>query len=169
MGKEKEINPGGLTGTGKGVININSKEYKYLKEAIEEHAKGQTITQKIDYRLMGLKFKMESYAAENNPDPLIELGAFLRWHLEALTIKQKSLANYLDIEASNLNAILNGKRKLTVELALKLGQLFQADASLWLQIQNKNELIKLQNNLKQQSLKRYDLGGLLAMVKEPED
>ena len=40
MTKEKKIiNPGGVNGSGKGVVNTNSKEFKALREAIVEHAK----------------------------------------------------------------------------------------------------------------------------------
>jgi len=43
MAKEKKIiNPGGVNGTGKGVVNTNSKEFKALRKAIIEDAKKQS-------------------------------------------------------------------------------------------------------------------------------
>ncbi|MFK7947217.1 MAG: hypothetical protein AB8G11_06500 [Saprospiraceae bacterium] len=61
---EKFINKGGINGTGKGVVNTNSKDYKALQKAIQEHAKQQTKTEKIRYWLIGLRFQMESYIAK---------------------------------------------------------------------------------------------------------
>ena len=37
--KEKHINTGGINGTGNGVVNTNSKDYKGLRKAVVEHVK----------------------------------------------------------------------------------------------------------------------------------
>ena len=39
----KEINPGGVNGTGKGIVNTNSKDFKGLRDAIKEHAKSKLL------------------------------------------------------------------------------------------------------------------------------
>ena len=56
----KEINPGGVNGTGKGIVNTNSKDFKGLRAAIETHAKQQTPLERIRYELISLRFQMEN-------------------------------------------------------------------------------------------------------------
>ena len=88
------------------------------------------------------------------------MGQFLREHLQALNLKNKTFARYLDIEGSNLSAILNGKRKITVELAFKLGQVFNLSPDLWLLIQSKNEILQL-SDTKIMEYKKYKLADLM--------
>jgi plasmid maintenance system antidote protein VapI len=63
------------------------------------------------------------------------------------------------VEASNLSAVLNGKRKITIDLAVKLGQIFQVHSSLWLLIQSKNDLLAFEEATKEpyQHLRLEDL------------
>ena len=60
----KIINEGGINGTGQGVVNINSKDYKDLQKAVQEHAKKQSFQQKMTYEMIGLKLQLESYIEE---------------------------------------------------------------------------------------------------------
>lgn len=53
MGKRKnEINPGGINGTGKGFVDIKSRDFQGLREAIIEHAKSQTPQDRARYKLI---------------------------------------------------------------------------------------------------------------------
>ena len=56
---KKFINKGGINGTGNGVVNINSQNYKDLQRIIQHHSKKQMKEQYIDYQLIGLKLKKE--------------------------------------------------------------------------------------------------------------
>jgi len=52
MAKEKKIiNAGGVNGSGKGIVNTNSKDFKALRKAIIEHAKNQSPEDKIKIEL----------------------------------------------------------------------------------------------------------------------
>ena len=51
----KEINAGGVNGTGKGMVNTNSKDFQGLRAAIREHAKQQTPEERMYYKLIGIK------------------------------------------------------------------------------------------------------------------
>jgi len=65
--KIREINPGGVNGTGKGIVNTNSKDFKGLREAILEHSKKQSSKDRINYELISLRLQMESYVLEDQP------------------------------------------------------------------------------------------------------
>ena len=54
--ENEEINPGGINGSGKGVVNTNSEDYKALQQAAQK----QTPEEKRKYGLLALKFRMES-------------------------------------------------------------------------------------------------------------
>ncbi len=56
-------------------------------------------------------------------------------------LKNKTLARYLDLKEPDLSAVLNGKRRINIDLALKLEQYFGIEAEIWLSIQLKNEVI----------------------------
>lgn len=139
----KQINLGGINGSGEGLINTNSEEYKALKLAINSRSEAFSKEEKIKIQLLALKLRMQDYVKQEQPASVTGVGGFLREHLEVIGVKQKDFARYTGIEETNLSAILNGRRKINSDFAIKLGQIFKADSNLWLMIQNKNELIQL--------------------------
>ena len=52
--KNKEINIGGVNGSGKGIVNTNSAAYKALQRTIIEHSKKQSQSNIIRYELISL-------------------------------------------------------------------------------------------------------------------
>lgn len=162
--KNRLINPGGVNGTGKGVVNINSKDYKGLQRAIIEHAKQQSPEERMKYALISLRFQMESYLSQSSPDKIIEVGYYLKEHLKAIGISNKAFAKYIDIEDSNLSAIIKGRRKVNIDIAFKLGEVFELDPNLWLLIQGKNDLLKIDSQ-RRLKYKKYNLKELLQTTK----
>lgn len=154
------INEGGVNGSGQGMVNPNAEDYKALQAAVLEHAQQQTEAEKCSLALLSLKFQMESYISTKQPSPVVEAGNFLKQHIKALNIKNKTFANYIELEESNLSAILNGKRRISIDLALKLGQLFDISPTIWLLIQSKNDLLKVEAK-KKIYYKKYKLEDLL--------
>ena len=76
-------------------------------------------------------------------------------------ITNKAFARFIDLEESNLSAIMKGKRKINVELAIKLGELFNMSPNLWLLIQSQNEI----NRMSQDKISfNYKLDELLKKV-----
>jgi len=159
----KEINPGGINGTGKGIVNTNSKDFKGLRDAIKEHAKKQTSLDRIRYNLISLRFQMENYVSNDEPAEIVEVGDFLKRHLKAIKVKNKEFATYIDLEESNLSSIIRGRRKINIDLAFKLGQVFKLDPNLWLLIQSKNELLAIDKKIKLE-YQKYKLDDLLKKV-----
>jgi len=164
MAKEKKIiNPGGVNGTGKGVVNTNSKEFKALRKAIIEDAKKQSSEERIKIELFSLKLQIESYINKTEPDEIINAGEFLGKYLKAINVKNKFFAKYIDLEESNLSSIIKGRRKINTDLAFKLGQMFDLDPNLWLLIQSKNELLQV-GRKRILEYKKYKLEELLKKV-----
>jgi len=158
--KEKIVNEGGINGLGKGVVNINSKDFKALQEMIKERYKSLKPEEKRNNILLSIRFQMESYL-ERNDGTLKSVGLFIKDLTKELGIKNRDLANYLDYEESNLSSFLNGRRKLNADLAIKLGKIFKLSPSLLMNVQIQNELKKFEKENKKNYLS-YDIEDLLA-------
>ncbi len=161
--KEDTRNPGGINGTNQAVVNINAKDYRELQLRVQEHAKGQDREVRLRTGLVSISLQMQGYLKEERPEELIRVGAFLKQYLVVIGAKNKDFAKFLNVEESNLSSILSGRRRISVELAFKLGQLFDIEPSIWLLIQSKNELLAFAS--KQGSKRtKYRLKDLLKSV-----
>lgn len=159
MAYPKIINEGGITGTGEGLVNQNSEEFKELQRIIRENAANSKDSELIFNQLLSLRFQMENYLNSEDPVELKSAGKFLEEFVEAIGIKKKSFAEYIDYKESNLSAIFKGRRKINSDLAIKFGEIFNVDAVMWLQVQNKNELIEVfeENKVKYRKYKLVEL------------
>ena len=72
-------------------------------------------------------------------DP-IHPGKFLADELAALDMSPTALARALDVPPNRIYQILNGKRALTADTALRLAQWLGTSAELWLNLQKLYEL-----------------------------
>jgi addiction module HigA family antidote len=143
MKKQITIIDEGINGSGKALVNTNSKEFKELQKQIASSSNKQSKTKVIENILLSLRFKMESYLLGNESD-YFEVGWFLKEYLKELNIKNKTFAEYIEYKESNLSALFAGRRKINYDLALKLGKIFKVEPTLWIHIQSKNELIKIE-------------------------
>jgi addiction module HigA family antidote len=159
----RDINEGGINGSGKGVVNTNSTSFKALKEAILDQHKHQSKDEKIDNKLLSLQLQMNAYLADTTRTEIRLAGSFLKEFVEALGIKNKDFANYIDCEAANLSALYRGNRKINYDLAIKFGKIFGMKPTVWINIQSKNALLKIkQKDVKKYS--KYNLKDLLGKV-----
>ena len=142
MNFESEYIEEGINGTGTGVVDVNSTEFKALQKAILAASAKLSPEQKIRNHLFGIMLRMKSYVDTDNAE-IIEIGIFLRDFINALQIKNKDFAEYIGYQESNLSALFSGKRKINGDLALKFGSIFKMDAALWIHVQSKNELLKM--------------------------
>lgn len=152
----------GINGSGKGFVNVNSKDFKVLRKKIEEHYKTLPNEQKRDNILFSYRMKMERYLNTENEE-IKEVGVFVKEIIRLLNIKNKDFANYIDYEESNISAFLNGKRKVNPDLALKIARIFNLDAILLMNIQSKNEL-KTFAKINEEKYVKYNIKDLLAKV-----
>jgi len=160
MNKDKFLNREGINGTGTGVVNVNSEDFKALQQAIIEHNKKYTPEERMKYDLIALHIQMKFYISKDYDREYRSVGEFLKGYVKAIGIKNKTFAQYIDIEESNLSAIIRGKRKINLNLALKLEHIFGVDADIWLRVQSKNELQKLKEERKD-DYEKYQLADLL--------
>ncbi|MEQ8553752.1 MAG: HigA family addiction module antitoxin [Cyclobacteriaceae bacterium] len=141
-------------------MDSGQQEFDQFQAIILNRVRNQTQKQKRIVELMGLKFKMEDYLTSKHEDELKLAGEFLKAHLNVLKIQQNKFAHYIGLRPSNLSKVLKGERPLNSEMALILGKLFDQDPMIWLEIQTKNELIRLSKS-KAQKLKKYKLDDLV--------
>ncbi len=140
MKKTKFVNEGGIQGAGTGHVDLNSKDWKAFLGTIQQHSQNRSKEERTDTKLRDLRFRMGCYL-RNEALPLSnDIPNLLSECIEALEIKKKDFAAYIGIEDSNLSAMLKGRRRISPEFALKLEQIFDISATLWLSVQSKNEL-----------------------------
>ncbi len=144
-------------------IDPRNKEFVDLKLVLEKKAHELSEEQKLLLESYSLQVKMENYLEQDSSgETLITSGEFLRLFLKNLKIRQNKFAKYIGLKPSNLSKLLSGDRKLSIDLSLVLGSIFNMDPDLWLNIQTKNELIRLAESEK----KDYSKFNLNDLVKE---
>ena len=79
--------------------------------------------------------------------------------LEPLNISQTKLAKELHTSFRAINEIINTKRGITTEMALKLAKFFGTTPQLWLNLQNSYDLYKV-------SKKKSDILDSIHSIKE---
>ena len=67
-------------------------------------------------------------------------GIYLKELLDELKISQYRLARELGIPAMRINLVVNGKRPITAELALRLGHYFGQDPRYWINLQSRYDM-----------------------------
>jgi len=139
-------------------MDIGTKEYEDFKLLIRSKVSEASKDERIKIALLGLRFHMEDYLKSKSKT--IEVGNFIKQFVQLIEVKQVEFAKYLSIRPSNLSKILNGERRLTIELALILEKLSNIDARLWLRIQNKNEIKRIQK-ISSKSINKYRLKELI--------
>jgi antitoxin HigA-1 len=74
------------------------------------------------------------------PRPAIHPGEILGDELEALGITPTELARQVKVPANRMTQIINGKRNITGDTALRLGHWFGTSAMFWLNLQSAHDL-----------------------------
>jgi len=72
--------------------------------------------------------------------PPVHPGAYLRELLDELALSQYRLAKDIGIPAMRINYIVNGKRPVNAELALRLGRYFGQNPRYWLNLQSRYDM-----------------------------
>lgn len=70
----------------------------------------------------------------------IHPGEILREELDALGLSANQFAMKLHVPANRITSILNGKRAITAETALRLSKLFGTTAEFWINLQTSYDL-----------------------------
>ena len=69
------------------------------------------------------------------PNYAIHPGVFLKEEMEMMGITQKALAETTGVSKTIINEVINGKRKIGAELAVKLEKALYSPAKYWLNLQ----------------------------------
>jgi addiction module HigA family antidote len=77
-------------------------------------------------------------------------GAYLKELLDELNISQYRLAKDLGVPAMRINLIVNGKRSVTAELALRLGRYFGQTPRYWVNLQSRYDMDVAEDSLSEQ-------------------
>ncbi|NQV20593.1 MAG: HigA family addiction module antidote protein [Rhodospirillales bacterium] len=67
-------------------------------------------------------------------------GVVLKDELEEVGISPTELARQLDVPANRISQIINGKRAITGDTALRLGHWFGNEPEFWLNLQSQFEI-----------------------------
>ncbi len=69
--------------------------------------------------------------------------------LDELNISQTELASALGTTFRTINEIINEKRNISTEIAIKLSKFFRTSIELWLNLQNQYDIYKIYNKKKE--------------------
>ncbi len=72
--------------------------------------------------------------------PPIHPGELLRDELDEIGVSLNELARALRVPMNRISAIVNGKRAITVDTAMRLGRYFGTSPQYWLNLQNAYDL-----------------------------
>jgi addiction module HigA family antidote len=141
----------------------NDKKKEDLKKFISTQSQKQSKERLLHNRLLSIQYKLEDYINENAVDKQeLRILDFVKMYLKALNITKNSLAQYFEMEPSNLHKYLTGERRMNAELAMKLSSFSHTKPEYWFSIQIKNELIKLrQEKSNLDEYKRFDYKNLV--------
>ncbi len=93
--------------------------------------------------------KITFYAPDElQPSTAIHPGEILKDELEARKLSQKKFAGIIDASYTVLNEIINGKRPITTEYALKIEAATGIPAYLWLNMQARYNMQTARNDRK---------------------
>lgn len=71
----------------------------------------------------------------NKLSPITPGEILLEEFLKPLEISQTQLAKSLNVPANRINQIINGKREITADTALRLGKYFSIEPEFWMNLQ----------------------------------
>lgn len=141
-------------------MNTKSPDFENFQAILLNTSTRQTKWQKINVKLTALRIQLEDYLNATDTKEIKPVGAFLKSYLDILDIKQNRFANYIGVEPSNLSKMIKGNRPINPEIALIIGKIFTLNPLLLLEVQIKNDLIKLEKS-KEMKFGKYTLEGLI--------
>lgn len=68
-------------------------------------------------------------------------GEVLKQELDELGISPTELARQIDVPANRMSQIINGKRSITGDTALRLGHWFKTSPQFWMNLQTQFDLL----------------------------
>lgn len=141
-------------------MQMDIEAQEAVKNYILNHEENQSEKNIIDRMKIGLQIEMWEYLNAEQNSLIITSGEFLNRLLGIYKISKTRFSEYIQLERTNLHAIIKGDRKFNSLLANKIEQIFNIPTELWLHIETKNELAKFRSD-QVRARKRYTLEKLL--------
>lgn len=126
-------------------MDVGTKGFDDFQAILLNKSRKRTENQKRKIDLLSFRYQMEDYINADTSD-VRPVGDFLKSILKLLHIQQNKFADYIGLKPSNLSKLINGERSLNYDLALIFGRLFNHDPMLWIEIQAKNEMNRLEHS-----------------------
>lgn len=76
--------------------------------------------------------------------PAVHPGRLLKRELEARSLSANRLALDLGVPSGRITDILNGRRSITADTALRLGRYFGNSAQFWLDLQSQYDIARVE-------------------------
>lgn len=92
-------------------------------------------------------------AEKRHPLPLILPGQVLKEDLDDVGISMNRLARDIRVPMNRVSAIVNGKRAITADTALRLARYFGTSAQYWINLQTAYELQAAEREMKTQIMR----------------
>jgi len=83
-------------------------------------------------------------------------GVYLKELLGELGISQYRLGKDLNVPAMRISLVVNGKRPVTAELALRLGRYFGQDPRYWMNLQSRYDMDLAEDRLAEEVAREVD-------------
>lgn len=95
------------------------------------------------------------------PSTPIHPGEILKDEMDALTMNAAELARAINVPANRIGQILTGRRNISADTALRLGQLFGTGPQFWMNLQTAYELdrVKMDGELDLSTITPLATGG----------
>ena len=78
---------------------------------------------------------------------LIHPGRILKREMKARNLSGNKLALALRVPSGRITQILNGKRGISAETALRLARYFNNSAQFWMNLQSRYDLVTVEQNI----------------------
>lgn len=117
-------------------MNItNESEYKRAFQMFDNLTADMTnnLEKQVEARAVAEAIQAYEQAFVAFPRPTT-LPGMIELKMYEMKLKQKDLAELLEVEASRISEILNGKRKITLDLAKKLHEKLDIDGNFILEV-----------------------------------
>jgi uncharacterized protein YaaR (DUF327 family) len=127
---------------------------KFLADLIFQRKSAQTQEEKLKYRILQLKFRIEDFLSSRTSEKEHTFGSFLKEYASAVNLKSYELATELEFNRTQLSQIINTKVDPPNYLLIRLGLHSNnaIDSRLWYKLYSKEKEVEFTQILKERKL-----------------
>jgi len=136
-----------------------------IKALVKSESNKRSPQRVLRNEFLTITYQMEEYLdnEEIPQDKLFTIKMFLASFLLIMGLSRRKFATHIDITDGNLLKYLSGERKFNTDLAMKFSSFFHTTPDIWLNVQTKNDLIRLYHEKeKVRKYSKYDYQKVLS-------